>query len=221
MAVQRKLGKGIQQVHSSITTEKGNTFTEVEKFTGPYGELLILLAAIWQSVKSCSLSPQTGGEGELTITRELVTDKNNLPKTTTLEVVWQETRMPVECHPAFKLMTSAEVDTVKKKAANGIYSGMGDLEHADEAYKLMGLYQRNITEYATGTPVVRRTTSNQRGDLAGGGSWYRNTPPVVPPGDWKWMKTSDDRRREGNSYSQIEEWKGFYDLDETLYPLAP
>lgn len=218
MALNRKLGTGIVQLKNSYTTEEGTTITETEKWTGPHADLLIKLKAVFQTVKSTSLTPTGAGEGELTIVRETVSDNSRLPKTVTLEVIWQELRLPIEQHPYFADMTDDEVQIVKDAAAQGIYVGFGRMAHGDLAYELAGMYLRHLTEYNTGVPVVRRTTTKQRGDLAAGNAWFRDDPPVDVPGGWVWLKSADDRRREGKSYTQIEEWIGGKNLSPILYP---
>ena len=220
MAVQRKLGYGLVKLHNSVTSADGTTLTTTETWTGPYQQLGILQNSVFQKVKATSLTPSSGGDGVLTITREQITDKPEVPKVTTIEVIWQELRLPVEQHPYFSDMTGSQIAIVKEAAANGVYSGFGGIDGLAgvEAYKLAELYEQGHTEYNTGVPVVRRTITGNAGDLTAGNAWFRDTPPLVPAGDWEWLKSADNRRREGNSYTQIEEWIGGKNLSPILYP---
>ncbi len=219
MAVQRKLGYGLVKLHNSVTSADGTTLTTTETWTGPYPQLGILQNSVFQKVKATSLTPSSGGDGVLTITREQITDKPEVPKVTTIEVIWQELRLPVEQHPHFSDMTSEQIGIVKDAVANGVYAGFDfSGPAADEAYDLATLYREGHTEYNTGVPVVRRTITGNAGDLTAGNAWFRDTPPLVPAGDWEWLKSADNRRREGNSYTQIEEWIGGKNLSPILYP---
>ena len=217
MSLNRKLGKGCIQLKSSYTTEEGTTITETEKWTGPHADLLVKLRAVFQLVKSTSLTPTGAGEGELTIVRETVSDNSRLPKTVTLEVIWQELRLPIEQHPHFASLTPQEIRIIQEGRDDGLYAGFpfGD-DGCGEA--LAKMYQKHLSEYNTGVPVVRRTTTKQSGNLAAGNAWFRDTPPIDVPGGWDWLKSADDRRREGKSYTQIEEWIGGKKLDDILYP---
>lgn len=35
------------------------------------------------------------------------------------------------------------------------------------------------------------------------------------------MKTVDERRRDGKSFTKVEEWQGAEEIDEDLYPVTP
>ena len=76
------------------------------------------------------------------------------------------------------------------------------------------------TEWSTGVPVVRRTTTKRTGKEDKGKAWFRDTPPVDVEGDWEFLKTVNETRRDGKSYTQTEEWTGAKEWDHDLYPMS-
>ena len=70
-------------------------------------------------------------------------------------------------------------------------------------------------------PVVRRTNTKVNGSLTThGGAWFRDEPPVTVDGQWEWMKTRDERRKDGKSFTRTEEWMGATIWDHDLYPMT-
>jgi hypothetical protein len=218
MAIQKKpiKGQGLVQLRSSISSTDGTTVTETTTFTGPYAELKLKQASLIFTAKGTALTPTSAGEGQLTVTQEteLTAEYAAVPGTVTTEVIWQELRKPVETNPFFADLTPAQIADAKLKVeADPPWSPTNEL-----AAKLYEKLVRGTTEWVTAVPVVRRTTTRVRGDLAGGGAWFREDPPIAVDGSWEWMKTTDDRRREGKSFTRTEEWTAAESWDEDLYP---
>jgi hypothetical protein len=219
MAIKEKAikGKGIVQLRSVRTSQEGNTFTETQTFTGPYADLVAKQNANL-GAKGTNLEPTEANHGKLTLTFESQTSDYHFDgrRETFTEVLWQELRKPVETNPCFKDMSEADIVAVKKAIENGDpIPTEGEL-----VAKLYNKLARGTTEWSTGVPVVRRTTTRVRGDLTGGKAWFRDDPPISVEGDWVWMKTVDERRRDGKSFTKVEEWQGAEEIDEDLYPIA-
>lgn len=223
MAIQKKSikGSGAIKMRDVLTANDGTTVTLTETWVGAYAELKTKLESIYRQCKSASLTPTEAGEGDLVITYEqqLVTSTTQRPPSVeTIEVIWSELRQPVELAPAFKDLSAKEVKSIRE-AAEGTSD---ELRVSDENYdigaKLYALIAKGTTEWSTGVPVIRRTTTNVQGNIASGNTWYRDTPPRVPPGEWQFLKTVDERRQVGFRFDQVEEWMGATEWDEVLYP---
>jgi hypothetical protein len=220
MAIHKKdIGNGtsLVKLRNSESTSDGTVINETETWTGAYAELKIKRDAVFRGVKSTSLTPTEAGQGELKITRETtLTGGDRPPSVVTTEVIWQELRLPVTEHPAFSGM---EVSVIKGiVAAAEDPDGIAPEEPTELA--LYNLLSKGTTEYATGVPVVRRTTTNIAGNAGSGNAWYRENPPITVDGDWEFLKTADDRREVGRRFDKVEEWTGAKVWDPTLYPPA-
>jgi hypothetical protein len=214
-------GSGLTKLRSTVTTSDGTTETEVETWTGPYSQLLTKRNAVKLSVKGTNLSPTEANHGQLTITRETDISAESgatVPNQSYIEVLWMELRRPVETNPYFDSV-SAETKKLVKLAAesadDGAVAGFDTI-----ARDLYDMLIAGTTEWSTGVPVVRRTTTKRVGNEAKGNAWFRDTPPVEVEGDWDYLKTADETRRDGKSYTQTEEWTGGKNLSEKLYPIA-
>ncbi|MEO5915559.1 MAG: hypothetical protein ABIS50_15100 [Luteolibacter sp.] len=222
MAVNHKSvkGTGLCKLRSSITSNDGTTLTEVETWNGPYSELKTKQLSVVLGVKGTNLVPTEADHGILTITREVdlsTTGDSTVPNQEIIEVLWPELRKAVETNLFFKDLTDAQIQSVKKSVAAGeAYSPEDD----PVAAKLWSKLARGNTEWSTGVPVVRRTTTKRTGKETKGKAWYRDTPPVDVEGDWEFLKTVNETRRDGKSYTQTEEWTGAEKWDEDLYPVA-
>lgn len=216
MAVIRKINTGINKIRDVRTTNDG-VQTKVETWTGPYALLETKQNAIGFSAKSTNLTPD-GPNGTLTITYEIPApeDYQFTGSQISIEVVWQELRKPVETAKYFADLTGKQVAAIKKLIDEGG-------EEPSEGYtaaeiKLYNLLAKGTTEYNTGVPVVRRTTTRKSGNQGGGGAWMRDNPPVDVPGSWEWLKTADERRKDGRSFTLVEEWTAAEEWDKDLYP---
>lgn len=214
MAVIRKLNSGINKIRDTRITNDG-VQTKVETWNGPYKLLEAKQNEIGFKAKSTNLAPD-GPNGVLTITFEIPApeDFQFTGSQTSTEVVWQELRKPIEQHSMFKEMSKEDIALVKKAVENGDpIPSEGEL-----IAKLYEKLVRGTTEYVTGVPVVRRTKTRQSGNQGGGNAWFRQSPPVSVAGDWEWLKTADERRKDGRTFTQIEEWTAAKEWDKDLYP---
>lgn len=215
-------GNGLTQLRSSRSSSDGTTLTETESWTGAYAELKLKQDAVIARVKGTTLEPTEADHGRLTIVRESVVPSDGSiesgPFEIITEVLWQELRKPVESHPIFAELSDALIKSAKDKAAS---DGPAEAPDDELAAKLYSKLVRGNTEYSTGVPLVRRTTTKISGNLTAGNAWFRDTPPVVPPGGWEFLKTADERRRDGTAFNQVEEWTGANEWDPDLYPAAP
>lgn len=215
-------GSGLTQLRSVRTTSDGSSLTETQTWTGEYALLKIKQDAVQFRAKATNLEPTEADHGKLTITLELQlpAESSNQASESYTEVLWQELRQPLGTAPGFEGLTTAEKLAIQKAvesgAANPTDPMPGDPEMAERYYNNLA---RGDNEWSRGVPLVRRTTTRVRGDLAGGNAWYRDTPPVDVDGDWEWMKTADDRRRDGKSFTRTEEWTGANEWDADRYPL--
>ena len=195
MAIRTKAikGSGIVQLRSVRSSSEGSTQTEEQVWTGPYAQLLTKQNSLL-GAKATKLEPTEANHGKLTVTleTELTTTETDGRRETFTEVVWQELRKPVETNPYFKEMSEADIVAVKKAIENSEpIPTEGEL-----VAKLYNLLARGTTEWSTGVPVVRRTKTRVSGSLAAGKAWYRDDPPISVEGDWVWLKTADERRRD-------------------------
>ena len=220
MAVQRKINDGITKQRDAVATSKSGqtiTVTTTETWVGPHAMLARKQAAVWKFCVSTSLVPSAADSGTLTLVREtkyeIPAEEAALPEPV-IEVIWQELRLPVMQHPAFKDIPADRKKKIREKAET---EGAEPPTDAAEL-KLYNLLASGTTEYATGVPVVRKTTAKRKGDVGGGEAWVRGTPPTEVGGTWEWMKSSDERRFDGTTFSQVEEWLGAKEWDDVLYP---
>lgn len=218
MGVNRKSikGAGASKLRSQITTSDGVTENEVETWNGPYDELRIKQKSVQRGAIQTNLIPGTGGQATLTITRERETgESSTVPSKKTVEVIWQELRRPVESAPIFAELSDEQILKVKKAIANGdpLPADTGSLEA-----KLYKKLARGNTHYSVGVPVVRQTLTKKSGPIKSGNAYVRGNPPVEVEGGWQFLKTADERRKDGQSYTQVEEWSGADEIDADLYP---
>ena len=214
MAVIRKLSSAIAKIRDTRTVNDGAQ-TKVETWQGPYNLLEAKQNAIGFKAKSTNLAPD-GPNGILTITYEVPAPENYefTGSQTSIEVIWQELRRPIETHPMFAGLSAAEIKDAKTKA------DAGDAEAPTTALvnKLYEYLVKGTTEYSLGVPLVRRTKTRKGGTQGGGKAWIRDTPPVNVPGDWEFLKTADERRKDGKTFTLVEEWTGAEKWDRDLYP---
>ena len=219
MAVIRKLGTGIIKIRDTRTTNDG-TQTKVETWKGPYKLLEAKQNAIGFTAKSTNLAPD-GPNGILTITYEIPApeDYQFTGSQTSIEVVWQELRKPIEQHPMFKNVPATEKKKAKDAAELEGEASEAAAQQLDTiAKKLYDFLINGTTDYNTGVPLVRRTKTRMAGSEGGGGAWFRDKPPVSVPGSWEWLKTADERRKDGRAFTLTEEWTGATEWDKELYP---
>ena len=222
MSIRQKAiqGTGIVQLRSTLSSSDGTLVTEMETWTGPYADLKTKQKAVYLGVKATNLQPSEANHGILTITRELdlsATNEATVPNQVTIEVTWQELRRPVETNPYFKDLTQWKIKEMRDLAAS---ENTATLETDEVAQYLLELLLRGTTEWSTGVPVVRRTTTKRSGRENKGMAWFRDDPPVDVAGDWEFLKTANNTQRDGKSFSQIEEWTGAEVWDAKLYPAA-
>lgn len=215
------MNQGLTQMRDSVVTSvSGKTVTRTitETWIGEYARLKSKQESSWKTSISTNLQPGDGGNGTLTIVREEkieLQEEAELPEPTT-EVIWQELRIPVTQHPAFKDLDAETVKKIRKDAE----SEDGTAPTNEVELKLYNLLAKGVTEYATGVPVVRRNSTKRSGDAGGGNAWVRGNPPVDVSGSWEWMKTADERREDGDTFTLVEEWTGATQWDDTLYPTS-
>lgn len=219
MSVLRKISTGIIKIKDTRTVNDG-TLTKVETWTGPYSELETKQNTIGNTANSTSLAPD-GPNGTLTVTYETPPSEtyeySGSQKST--EVIWQELRKPIEQHPMFKDVSETDIKLAREAADTGGAEGealAGALVSVTQ--DLYKYYVRGVTEYSLGVPVVRRTKTRRNGSQGGGNAWIRDEPPVKVPGTWQWLKTADERRKDGRTFTHIEEWTAANEWDEKLYP---
>jgi hypothetical protein len=223
MALQKKpiKGSGAIKMRDVITANDGTTVQLTQTWVGPYAELKTKLEAVYLEAKSAALTPTEAGEGELVITYEqqLTADVSKRPPSVeTIEVIWSELRQPVETAPAFIDLTADQIKKIRDAAEGPADEAQLPPDAGEAGGKLYDLLRKGTTEWVTGVPVIRRTTTNVQGNIAGGNAWFRDTPPDTPPGGWQFIKSADERRQVGYRFDQVEEWIGAKHWDETLYP---
>lgn len=220
MAIIRKSikGSGTVKLKSTVTSQEGTVVTTVETYTGPYDALVAQQAAVIATAKATSLTPTEAGEGKLDITTEIENEGFSMEskRSVSVEVIWQELRQPIETHKIFKDIAAKRKAEIKKMVDDA------KAEHPTEKLeKLLYNYLANgTTEWVTGVPVVRRTTTKAFASsktMRSGSAWVRGAPPISVPG-FEFMKTADERHKEKGSYTQIEEWTGAWMWDPNLYP---
>ena len=151
----------------------------------------------------------------------------------TIEIIWREVQISIrQAKPILDGVANNSIDLqyldiIDRDIANGTAKDPYFETEDDDHYKIMNEYarliRRGITTFATAVPVVRRTISRQNVNqhrMNPGEAYVRDSPPITPPGDWEWLKTADERRRDGRTYTQVEEWTGGKDLSWLLYPSA-
>lgn len=214
MSIQRKIATGIiKQRDTRAINQDGITTTQT--WIGPYTELLIKQNSIIGSAKSSNLSPTDAGDGSLTITYE-TPPATEAPAPDVLELTWAELRLPVQDHHAFEGITAARKKIIREESEKEDTIPPTDATEL----KLYNLLIAGTTEYAIGSPVVRRTRQ-LRAAPGGGSSWIREEPPALAPDGYEWLKTANETRKEGRTYTHTEEWTGAKKWDTVLYPAVP
>jgi hypothetical protein len=225
MALQRKLGSRIVELRPSVATT-ATTMTTTRTFTGAYGALKTKQDALSGSGTKTQLTPTTAGEGTLTITVEkplTATPEQNGTATmgegrqVSTGITWMELRKDIATNAMFADVSPGDM----KKARDYAAMENGDAKAAalpTLAKKFYDYLVKGTTDYAIGYPVAKRTTTKSVGEIGGGGAWFRDTPPFDHPSGWQWMKTADDRTKEGSTYTQTEEWTGAEEWDSDFYP---
>lgn len=217
--IKRKRNPGIVLVARRISTNRSEfkrTITEV--WGGQLTELETKQNAAANTADSTSLSPTEGGNGTLEIQTSQPLKAppawGGTASQTTIEIEWVELRKKLQEHPRYNEVSDADRRKIEEAIANpnpALSPALSGL--AAELYiKLL----RGQTEYSIAVPVVRRTTSRPA-SLNAGNAWFRDTPPVSPPG-WQWLKTADRITRTGSSFSRVEEWTGAKEIDTDIYP---
>ena len=224
MAIDRKINQGISKLRDAVATSiSGSTITRTitETWVGPYVLLQRKQESVWRTALNTSLTPTAADSGQLTYTYEqkidLGTEGTQLPEPT-IEVIWQELRKPVTEHPAFASLSAETIKAIRDAAEEPLEDATLPPEAGEAGGQLYDLLIKGVTEYATGVPVVRRNSTKRAGDAGGGNAWTRESPPVSVPGSWEWMKTADERREDGDTFTLVEEWTGANSWDSTLYP---
>lgn len=223
MAINKKAikGTGAIKLRDSLSSNDGTVINLVETWVGPYAELKTKQLSVILEVKATSLVATEAGEGELKITKEeeLTSELNKRPPSVeTTEVLWQELRQPVETAPFFKDLTAAQIHAIRDAAEGPIGEASLPEDAGEVGGKLYDLLRKGTTEWVTYVPVVRRTTTNVRGNVGSGEAGMRDDPPVSVSGTWEWLKTADERRKEGRRFDRVEEWTGGKNLSTDLYP---
>lgn len=218
MAIQRKLSTALQRQPDQVTISDGVT-TTVQTWVGSYAQCLALQTSTGSACKSSALT-QDGPNGRLTLTFETQPAGNYQFQggETNTEVVWTELRKPIGENPYFDSLTTNQRERIQAAVA-GDAAAQTEVAGMDTiARELYDYLIKGVTEYAIGVPVVRRTKTRKSGNQGGGRAWVRDSPPVSVPGDWEWMKTADERRKDGKTFTLVEEWTGATKWDENLYP---
>jgi hypothetical protein len=211
MALSRHYSDQVTELSPVISSAAGGKVKVKRTFTGPYGVLRTLAETFWVAAESTELSPTTAGEGQLTVTSAGVEGQE--PPPDVVELTWQELRLPVTEHPAFNAITPQRKKEIRKAAEE---EGTFTPGNEAEGY-LYNLLAAGTTEYAVGAPVVRRTRT-LRTEPGGGGAWTRENPPALAPEGYEWLKTANETRQEGDTYTHTEEWTGAERWDPVLYP---
>lgn len=197
------------------------------------------------NVLATNLRKERGGLGTLTIT---LGDKDRTgeglvplaAREETLELDYSLMEKPIESHPMFKdifvpaggdfsVLASiraweAENEPVIKGQfmylAQGGVSGTGPyLTLSADAQVFAKKKLAGIESYYLQVPIVRKTSVLKRA-VKTSKCGKRDTPPEFDDVQDVWLKTADKMIRTGSkgSWERVEEWTGFDQLDEDLYP---
>lgn len=225
MSIQKKQVRGgnekLKQLRSGYSASDGSTFTETQNYVGSYEDCLTKFKAVMRTAKGASISPTEAGEAQVTVTNEAEIE-NTTPSDPVIEVLWVELRKSVMENPAFANVpenVKKQIRDSAEKASDSSTPVQPPDFGSAPATKLWKLLASGTTEYSTGVPVVRRTTTRQSRIATPGGAWFRENPPVSVPGSWEWMKTVNELRKEGKTRTLTEEWTAATKWDHTLYPL--
>lgn len=226
MALKKKAikGTGLVQLRSVRSSSDGTTVTETETWTGSYSELKTKQDSVLLKVKGTQLEPTEADQGKLTITREAqLTGEAAQPHEITTEVIWQELRQHISLNPYYDDLSETDKATIIAAARDGNPSPTEGEVTGDETMilKLYNGVKSGQDSWSAGVPLVRRTTAKVGGNIGGGAAWFRENPPITVDGEWEWLKTADERRRVGTSFSQVEEWTAATTWDTDYYPESP
>lgn len=223
MALEKKpiKGSGAIKRRDVVSSNDGTTVQRTETWVGAYAELAVKQEAVYLSAKSTTLTPTEAGEGELKIAYELQLTaelETRPPSVETVEVLWQELRLPVETNPAFAALSAETIHAIRQATEVPIDEATLPPEAGVAGGELYDLLRKGTTEWVTYVPLVRRTTTNVLGNVGSGSAGHRDAPPVSVAGDWEFLKTADERRQVGRRFDQVEEWTGAEVWDPILYP---
>lgn len=233
MSVSRKIsdavvnkGIGSQMIRDGEIVESQSWEGSLEQMQGIFEQEKFN----WQVIRA----RRNGPNWELTGERTIVADENaQHPRQDeeTIEVIWREVMLGIRQAPgiltalATGTITAEKLTIYDKNAEQGIY----DIDPFDDPGSLpiytqyVELLKRKIFNFPSAVPVVRLTRSFQnksRNRLGLGQAYVRSTPPIQVPGNWEWLKTTDERRRTGATYTQVEEWTGGTEQSTLIYPTS-
>lgn len=79
--------------------------------------------------------------------------------------------------------------------------------------------EKGYTDYPVHFPIATATTYHRSRPSGGSGVGQLSSPPGecgAPTQGWTYVKSADDVRKEGTSYTRVQEWRG-YDRTEDLF----
>jgi hypothetical protein len=181
------------------------------------------------TVRSATLDPMPGGMARLTVEIDDIVagggggGSGNDP---VYELDWTRVDKDLRSHPKFNTggiyaLTNSEKAEVDKAIK-------GDAAAPTTGNKLQ-LYQRllkGVVAYPVGVPVARSTTYTITRPTATG-TWIRGTPPALcgaPANNpqsgaaYTYVKTADRIIKRSGGFERVQEWSGFEDADELIYP---
>jgi hypothetical protein len=197
------------------------------------------------NVLSTKLVKNRGGTGTLSIylgdgdvTGEGIATAED--RTETVELDYTLMEKPLENHPLFaalfagtgylivKRWESIPAEAIMRKTAFEVPKTDSadpavdaDWEAITDELALLYCQKRlkGIESYFLQVPVVRKTSVLKKAATASK-CGQRDTPPDFAAVQDVWLKTADKMRRTGakGAWERMEEWTGFDELDEDLYP---
>ncbi|HQF19891.1 MAG TPA: hypothetical protein PLT37_01450 [Kiritimatiellia bacterium] len=229
----------------SGTIVRRGSYAQLESSKPAIGTLISSQGA-QLNVLATNLRKERGGLGTLTIT---LGDKDRTgegmvslaAREETVELDYSLMEKPIESHPMFKDIFAPEggdftalasiraweaeqEPTVKGQfmyLEHGGVPGTGPyLTLSEEAQVFAEKKLAGIESYFLQVPIVRKTSVIKRA-VTTSKCGMRDTPPEFAAVQDVWLKTADKMTRTGSkgSWERIEEWTGFDQLDEDLYPM--
>ena len=183
------------------------------------------------TVRSKELSPEDGGLAKLTIVADNIVATGgggNGGADPVYELEWSREDKDIKNNPKFQAGGTYALTDAERREVTDALEGNGPLPTTGSKYELFKRLQRGVTSYPIGIPVARSTTYSITRPTSSG-TWVRGTPPALcgaPTNSpqtgaaYVYVKTADRVVRRSGGFERIQEWSGFEDVDELLYPAS-
>jgi hypothetical protein len=195
-----------------------NTFQATFSTGGTYDGL---------TVRDVDLVPEAGGLAMLSVTANNIVAPGSGggggDLSPVYELDWQRVDKDIRYHPAFVSGDYVLTNADRQEVDNCLRDPNIDAD-ATLGFNAMELYQRLLrgqTSYPLFVPVARKSSYSTSRPITGD-CGTQSTPPSQcgAPAGYVYVKMADKVIKRNGSYERSEEWVGFDEVDEMVYPAS-